>query len=139
ACFEEGLALCRPSGNQTFVAFYLEGLALVASAQGHPMRAAQLWGAAERVRTMIDVAVPPVLGRVYGPLVAGLQTCLGAQLYEAGLRWGRSRTLEQALCDSTAEDDFRTGPALTPAMASLPLRDVEGEETHAGVQASVSK
>jgi hypothetical protein len=93
--FEEGFTLCREIGNQPFIAYYLEGLAGVAAAQGHPAWAAQLWGAADRVRRAIKVKVPPVLEQIYEPLAASMQAHLGKEAFEARRAWGRETPLEE--------------------------------------------
>lgn len=103
ARFEEGLTLSRALDDKPFIAFYLEGLAGVASAQGQPAWAAQLWGAAETVRSTIDAAVPPVIHPIYEQVVTSMQAQLGADTFAAMQALGRSMTLEEVLAGRCAE------------------------------------
>jgi hypothetical protein len=56
---EEGLGLSVEVGDETNVAYFLEGLAAVAASKGAPIRAARLWGAAEALLETIEVAAYP--------------------------------------------------------------------------------
>jgi predicted ATPase len=95
--FEEGLALCIEMGNKTFVTFYLEGLARTVAAQGQPAWAAQLSGAADRLREIIKAAVPPFVRPIYQHLVTNLQDQLGEERFRALWEEGCMMTLDQVL------------------------------------------
>jgi tetratricopeptide (TPR) repeat protein len=96
-CFEQGISLCRQVGNRLFLAFYLEGLAAVVSAQGHPVWAAQLWGAAATLRRELNVAVPLVMRPVYEQLVAHMHDQLGEAAFSGLQTQGQGMTLEEVL------------------------------------------
>lgn len=109
--FEEGLLLCKELGNKTFAAFYLEGLASTVAMQGQLAWAVQLWGAAERLRQSIGVAVPPLMRLMYEQFVTNLQVRLGEETFKDLWEQGRTMTLDQVL---TAGE---------PARASAPGRE----------------
>lgn len=95
--FEEGLALCRELGNKTFATFYLEGLAMTVAAQRQPTGAAQLWGAAHRLRQTINAAVPPFVRPMYEHFVTNLQDQLGKVRFEVLREQGGMMTLDEVL------------------------------------------
>jgi len=95
--FEEGLALCIEMGNKTFVTFYLVGLARTVAAQGQPVWAAQLSGAADRLREIIKAAVPPFVRPIYEHLTTNLRAQLGEEAFSALWEQGRTMTLDQVL------------------------------------------
>jgi hypothetical protein len=95
--FEEGLTLCIEMGNKTFVTFYLVGLARTAAAQGQPAWAAQLSGAADRLRQSIKAAVPPFVRPLYEHLTTNLQAQLGEEAFRALWEQGRTMTIEQVV------------------------------------------
>lgn len=97
ARFEEAISLCREVGNQIFTAYYLDGLATVGLALGHVTWAAQVWGAAERVRTTGNIAVPPILRRVNEQLQVSLQAHLGEETFRAMQAQGQRMTLDEVL------------------------------------------
>jgi hypothetical protein len=57
--FGEGLLFSAEVGDGTNVAYYLEGLATLAAAEGNPERAVRLWGAAEAILEEIEVIAYP--------------------------------------------------------------------------------
>ncbi|HLZ62635.1 MAG TPA: hypothetical protein VKR06_37290, partial [Ktedonosporobacter sp.] len=95
--FEDGLTLCGQLGNRTFAAFSLEGLAMTVAAQGQPARAAQLCGAAHRLRQTINAAVPAFVRPIYERLVMNLQAQLGEEAYRALWEQGQAMTIEQVM------------------------------------------
>ena len=95
--FEEGLTLCRQVGNRTFTALYLEALAMTVAAQGQPAWAAQLWGAAHRLRQTINAAVPAFVRPLYERLVMNLQTQLGEEAFRALWEQGQTMTIDQVM------------------------------------------
>src|SRR5262249_36203166 len=97
ARFEEALRLCHEVGNQIFAGFYLDGLATVVLAQGQATWAAQLWGVAERGRSMNFIPVPPVLRRINERLVKKLQAHLGEETLTALLSKEDGLTLDEVL------------------------------------------
>jgi len=107
--FEEGLTLCRQLGNRTFAAFYLEGLAMTVAAQGQPAWAAQLWGAAHRLRQTINAAVPQFVQPIYEHFVTNLQAQLGEEAFRALWDQGQTMTLDQVLTVAEPAGHSHTG------------------------------
>jgi tetratricopeptide (TPR) repeat protein len=65
--YHDGLALAQEIGGKELIAYGLEGLAGVAAAQGSAsghaeslLRAAQLWGAAQVLRSALNAPLPPL-------------------------------------------------------------------------------
>jgi predicted ATPase/DNA-binding CsgD family transcriptional regulator len=94
--YEENLALCREMGDKN-IAPALEGLASLAMGQGQLAWAAQLWGAAEKLRETLGAPLPPVESAAYVRSVAAARTHLGEQAFAAAWARGRTMTPEQAL------------------------------------------
>jgi predicted ATPase/DNA-binding CsgD family transcriptional regulator len=102
------------SHRKLLLVLCLELLGEVVTAQGEPVWAARLWGAAETVRTSTGLAMPPALLIIYEQFTASVCTQLGEEAFQAALEEGRGMTAEQAL---TAQ-----GPVTMsmPIPASLP-------------------
>jgi DNA-binding CsgD family transcriptional regulator len=79
------------------VASCLEGLAEVATTQGQPVWAAQLWGLAEFLRSRIGVPIPPIVRASYERSIANVRTQPGEKAYSAAWAQGRNMTPEQAI------------------------------------------
>jgi ATP/maltotriose-dependent transcriptional regulator MalT len=75
----------------------LEGLAAVVAAQGEPVWAARLWGAAEAQREAYSLPLRPVYRADSEQAVAAARTQLGEQSFAAAWAEGRSMTPEQVL------------------------------------------
>ncbi len=97
ALFEESLAIAREVGYKLDIAFYLEGLAAVVTAQGEPAWAARLWGAAETLREAMGTPIPPVYRARYERSVSAARAQLGEKAFAAAWAEGRALTLEQVL------------------------------------------
>jgi len=102
------------SHRKLLLVLCLELLGEVVTAQGEPVWAARLWGAAETVRTSTGLSMPPALLIIYEQFTASVCTQLGEEAFQAALAEGRGMTAEQAL---TAQ-----GPVTMsmPIPASLP-------------------
>lgn len=74
----------------------LEGFALLATAQGHPARAARLFAAAERQRETHDLPLPPVDRGDYDA-APSLRALLGHEAFEAAWAQGQAMSMEQAV------------------------------------------
>ena len=61
-CYEESLVIRRELGDRGGIADSLEGLASVVAALGDSLRAARIWGAAERLREEIGSPLRPMIG-----------------------------------------------------------------------------
>ena len=95
--YEESLALGREADYKESIASSLEGLAEVVVAQGEPAWAAQLWGAAESLRSTAGVPMPPVERDGYERAVAAVRAQLGEGSFAVKWAEGRAMTPEQAL------------------------------------------
>jgi tetratricopeptide (TPR) repeat protein len=99
ALLEECLTVARrwESHRKLLLVRCLELLGEVAAAQGEPVWAARLWGAAETVRTSSGLAIPPGLRIIYEQFTASVCTRLGEEAFQAALAEGRAMILEQVL------------------------------------------
>jgi predicted ATPase/class 3 adenylate cyclase len=104
---EESLAIRRELGDRRGIAYSLKGLARVVTALGTPLRAARIWGAAERLREEIGSPLPPNERSLYDPPVAAARAALGDDAtFDRAWQEGRALTLEQAMqlaSDKTVE------------------------------------
>ena len=133
--YQESLTLCRELGEQFIAPFNLEGLAGLAAAQGELRWAAQLWGAAEALREVTAVPLPPADRAAYEQAVRVARAQLGAPAFAAVWQEGRTMTPEQALVvqgpatipTSTPAGSLSTPPTKTSSTypAGLTAREVE--------------
>lgn len=80
------------------IAVSLEGLAPVIAAAGSTMRAARIWGAAERLREDNGAPLPPNQRPVYERLVTAARAALGDDAaFDRAWQEGRALPLEQAI------------------------------------------
>jgi tetratricopeptide (TPR) repeat protein len=75
----------------------LEGLATVAAAQGEPLRAAQLWGAAEALREALGAPMPPVYRPSHEQAAAKAHTQAGDVAFVSAWAEGRAIPPEQVM------------------------------------------
>jgi tetratricopeptide (TPR) repeat protein len=97
AHYEESLAIGRVVGDNQDIASCLEGLAGLFVAQGEPIRAVRLWGAADALREAIGTPIPPVCRADYDRSVAAGRAQLGEKAFAAAWAKGRMMTLDQVL------------------------------------------
>ncbi len=126
--YEESLALAREADYKESIASSLEGLAGVIAAQGEPAWAAQLWGAAESVRSTAGIPMPPVERDGYERAVAAA----GAQLEEGSFatKWaeGWVMTPEQVIAahgETIILPPAAAGVAAPSYPAGLTAREVD--------------
>src|SRR5262249_25616588 len=98
--FAESLPLCRETGHLRDIAYCLEGLAAVASAQQRPGRAARLFGAAEALPDSRMSPLPPVNRSSYERDVAAACAQIDEEAFEAAWAAGRALPLEQAIAEA---------------------------------------
>jgi predicted ATPase/DNA-binding winged helix-turn-helix (wHTH) protein len=97
ALHEQSLVIRRELGDVEGTARSLEGLAAVVAALGSPLRAARIWGAAERIRAEVGLPLSPTRPD-YHRRVAAARTALGDDIvFERGWQEGRALTMEQAI------------------------------------------
>jgi tetratricopeptide (TPR) repeat protein len=105
--FKEGLVIWRELGLRAGIGDSLEALAAVVGALGGPLRAARIWGAAERLREEIGAPQSPDEQARHDQCVAAARVSHGDEAaFDQAWREGRALTLEQAIAfalDTTAE------------------------------------
>ena len=94
---QESFLILQRIYYQELVPPCLEGLAAVAAAQGEPLWAARLWGAAEALREAIGTPVPPVSRLDYERVVAKARAQPGSETFARAWAEGRTMPLEQAV------------------------------------------
>src|SRR5262249_37712300 len=98
ALLAESLVIARGLRDQCLIAALLAALAPVATAAGRPARAAQLWGAAERLREEVGSALPPNERDRCERQVTAARASLGEETaFDVAWQAGRAMTLEQAI------------------------------------------
>jgi predicted ATPase/transcriptional regulator with XRE-family HTH domain len=97
ARYEESLAIGRRVSDNRHIASCLEGLAGLYMAQGEPVRAVRLWGAAETLREAMGTPIPPVYRPDYERSVAATRSQLGEKTFAAAWADGQTMTLDQVL------------------------------------------
>jgi predicted ATPase len=97
ALLREGLGLQQRHGQKRTIAGSLECFAGLAARQGHPARAARLFGAAAALREAIDTPLPPSECAAYDRDVASARVQLDEATFAAAWAEGRVMTLEQAI------------------------------------------
>ncbi len=125
--YEESLTLARELNHLWLIASCLEGWATLVAEQGQFAWAAQLWGAAESLRTTIGVPLPAVERADYERAVAAARAALQEGIFAARWAEGRSMSPEQAIAAQgkivSPPATASTAPATYPA--GLTPREVE--------------
>jgi DNA-binding CsgD family transcriptional regulator len=133
--YEEGLQRSNVIGDKVLIASCLEGLAAAVVAQGGeggPVSdscwAAQLWGAAERLREAIGAPVPPAQRAVYQQALALAHLKLSEQAFRKAWEEGRSMAPEQVLATRPPAKTSLPAPASprSPAAAPKPATAAAG-------------
>ena len=106
---EECLVIDRELGDKWGIAYALEGLAAVIAALGSSLRAARIWGAAERLREEIGAPLPPNERPRYHRRVTTARAALRDDAaFERAWQEGRASTIEQGIALALSEDVART-------------------------------
>jgi non-specific serine/threonine protein kinase len=96
--FEEGLAIRRERGDRRGMVASLAGLVVVVAARGEVLRAAWLWGAAEKGRADIGSQLSKNDQSRYDRRVAAARVALGDDAaFDHAWEEGRAMTLEHAI------------------------------------------
>jgi predicted ATPase/class 3 adenylate cyclase len=95
--YQESFLILQRIHYQELVPPCVEGLAVLAAAQGEPLWAARLWGAAEALREAIGTPVPPIYRLDYERAVAKARAQFGSEAFARAWAEGRTTTLEQAV------------------------------------------
>jgi predicted ATPase/class 3 adenylate cyclase len=94
----ESLTLRRQVSDKLGIVISLERLAAVAALLGSPVRAARIWGLAQRLRAEIGAALEPKDRSQYDQRVAAARTAIGDDaLFDRAWQEGCALTLEQAI------------------------------------------
>ena len=93
----ESLTLCEQTGERHGFIESLNGLAEIAMAQGQPVRATQLYGAAETRRESIGVRLSPLEQSKYEQNLQSARAELGEGLFTETWVQGKAMTQDQAL------------------------------------------
>jgi len=103
--FRESLTLFRDLRNKAGVVVCLERLAIVEGSQMRSASAARLLGAAESLRQVLGIPLPPPQRDEYAQTVFALRTDLGEDTSAVAWNEGRAMTLEQAIEYALKEDE----------------------------------
>jgi predicted ATPase/DNA-binding winged helix-turn-helix (wHTH) protein len=93
----ESLMIGQEMSNLPTIAVALEGLAYLATASNALIRAARIWGAAERLRKEIGVPIPLCDQADYQRRVAAARAALSKEVFDHALHEGNEMTLEKAV------------------------------------------
>ena len=101
----------------TFITIGLDGLAMVAAAQGRPVRAAGLWGATEAPREATDEGHWPVFQRDYERTLADARSQIPEADWSTAWAARRALTAVQAVAEAPEDADraASTGEPIPPA------------------------
>jgi tetratricopeptide (TPR) repeat protein len=95
--YREGLTVSQLAGERQLMAFFLEGVGRVASAQNNPERAARLYGAGSGLREAIGAPLSPAEQALDAGYLDATRLKLGDARFEAAWEEGRRVSLEEAV------------------------------------------
>ena len=122
----EGLELSRRLRMEQLITTHLHISAALAGAQGHPLRSARLWGAAEALREAIGTDFSPVERYVYGPYIAAARVKLEEVTWGAAWAEGRALRLEEAIECAHSKEEFASPTVPVPGgKPSAPTRQAD--------------
>jgi predicted ATPase/DNA-binding SARP family transcriptional activator len=102
--YVEGLEKFQQHGSEVGIPWLLEKFAGIAALRGHGERAARLLGAAEALREILGVALPPVdRSDYYDRQLLTTRSLLSEDAFAAAWKEGRALTLEQAIAEALVE------------------------------------
>ncbi len=108
ALYKQGLAKRCELGDRLGISRALEELAAVAAALGGSLRAARIWGAAERLREEIGSPMAPPERSRYAKPVATARAAVGDDtVFDRAWQEGRAMSLKEAI--EIASDDIADG------------------------------
>jgi DNA-binding CsgD family transcriptional regulator/tetratricopeptide (TPR) repeat protein len=109
--YEESLTEAQEASDLVEISSCLERIAGVIAREGslaNVLWAAQLWGAAEKLRETVEAPIPPVERANYEGRVSAARSSIGKRIFSAYWAQGRTMTPEQALA--------RQGKAVAPSV-----------------------
>jgi predicted ATPase len=95
-----GLPRSRDAGDRPNILVALDEWAGLAAAEGRPVRAARLFGAAQALLAAAGLARHAYLRATYGRDLAATRAALGPTAFDAAWAAGAAMTLEQAVADA---------------------------------------
>lgn len=96
-CQCESLSLGQQLGNKRNTAYVFESLAELAQAEGDCAWAAHLFGAAENLRTLLDMPLAPSERATYDQAYAATRQALGERAFTIAYQAGQKLTLDEAI------------------------------------------
>ncbi len=128
ALLREGLQLSRELEHKVFIQYCVTGLAGVAASKGFLVRAARLWGAAERVSEISGGSIVREGKSTidHERVLNAARSQLGEAAWTAAWAEGRAMSPEQAM-EYALEREATSEPAATPQThpAGLSVREVD--------------
>ena len=97
AYYDESLTIFAELGNRVRIAYSLEEMAAVFAAQGDSLRAARIWGAAQRLREEIASPSPAGDSKFDARVAAARAAMREDAAFDRAWQEGRALTLEQAI------------------------------------------
>lgn len=104
--YKEGLQLHQETGDKLGQTQFLEGMAMLAAAEGKLERATTLWGVAQAVRRTISAPLTPAQKARYEDIIATLRTALGTTTFARAWVAGQVMSVEQAIAYALSDDDM---------------------------------
>jgi tetratricopeptide (TPR) repeat protein len=95
--FEESLERCQDIGDKETASRCLSGLAAVAAAQGDPLRAARLWGAAGALREETGMSLSPPERPLAERCLAPVKAQLDEEIWREAEAAGKAMALDKAV------------------------------------------
>ena len=117
AYYQEGLFLAQEIGNEKQMGWHLAGLATVAVAEGQPVRAARLFGAAEK-RLDVNVLMNDVERTEYDHAVQRARERLGEEAFAVARTEGQTATPAYILNAPEPEPSNEAAPRVSPTPAT---------------------
>jgi len=97
AYYAESLTILAELGNRVRIAYSLEEMAAVFATQGDALRAARIWGAAQRLREEIASPLPGEGSKFDARMAAARAAAHDGAMFDRAWNEGRALTLEQAI------------------------------------------
>ncbi|HEY2593935.1 MAG TPA: LuxR C-terminal-related transcriptional regulator [Chloroflexota bacterium] len=117
--FLEGLRVAREWDSAWGMAECLEGLAVVASGEGQPERAARLLGAAARLRQAIGAPVHPVDRADHERAVEASRSALGLAEYASAWESGQQLGVDEVIACAALPDTDAAAPSTAGEQLAL--------------------
>jgi hypothetical protein len=104
AYLDESMSLLQPMGDKQAIAMCLAGFAGIAGSEGHPEKAARLFGAATGMLGVIEASLEPVDQIDYDRNLLFARAQLGDAAWEKAWSEGRAMNMEDAIAYALEKD-----------------------------------